>query len=113
MTDAGLWIWFQLIFGFASRRGEEALAFYGHPREIWGRSVSQLREDGRLTPGELRQITPESEARAREILETCRSRGYGVITMEDCRYPMRLRHIQQPPAVLYVQGDLGEIDFQE
>ena len=110
MTDTALWIWFQLVFGFGTRRSQEALAFYGHPREIWGRGVDQLRADGRFTPGELRQMTPAAEEEAQRLLGICRDRGYGVITMEDCRYPMRLRHIQQPPAVLYVQGDLGEID---
>ena len=110
MTGAALWIWFQQIFGPASRRGEEILAFYGHPGELWGRSSRQLREDGKLTSGEIRRLVPKVEAEAGRIASLCRERGYGILTPDDRAYPLRLRHIQQPPLVLYVQGELGEID---
>ena len=110
MTGAALWIWFQQIFGPASRRGEEILAFYGHPGELWGRSSRQLREDGKLTSGEIHRLVPKVEAEAGRIASLCRERGYGILTPDDRAYPLRLRHIQQPPLVLYVQGELGEID---
>ena len=110
MTGAALWIWFQQIFGPASRRGEEILAFYGHPGELWGRSSRQLREDGKLTSGEIHRLVPKAEAEAGRIASLCRERGYGILTPDDRAYPLRLRHIQQPPLVLYVQGELGEID---
>ena len=110
MTGAALWIWFQQIFGPASRRGEEVLAFYGHPGELWGRSSRQLREDGKLTSGEIHRLVPKAEAEAGRIASLCRERGYGILTPDDRAYPLRLRHIQQPPLVLYVQGELGEID---
>ena len=81
MTGAALWIWFQQIFGPASRRGEEILAFYGHPGGAVGDVHSrQLREDGKLTLGEIHRLVPKVEAEAGRIASLCRERGYGILT---------------------------------
>jgi DNA processing protein len=43
-------------------------------------------------------------------LEQAAEFGVTVLTQHDSRYPFALRHIPDPPAVLYVQGELREAD---
>ncbi|MGX5723161.1 DNA-processing protein DprA [Shinella zoogloeoides] len=45
--------------------------------------------------------------RAREELESTRANGYSFFAFHDEGYPERLRNISDPPAVLYVKGNLS------
>lgn len=47
---------------------------------------------------------------AEKILVRCAELEQTVLSLEDPRYPERLRQIADPPAVLYVAGNLPEID---
>lgn len=47
---------------------------------------------------------------ARKILEDCRRLQIQIVTFADADYPFRLRHIPDPPMVLYYKGKLP--DFQ-
>ena len=44
------------------------------------------------------------------IPERCRAEGITILTLEDPRYPQRLKEIYSPPAVLYVKGTLPDLD---
>lgn len=45
-----------------------------------------------------------------EIIYTCENNGWSIIDYDDSRYPLRLKEICNPPCVLYVDGDLPDID---
>ena len=47
---------------------------------------------------------------AEEILKNCERHHIRVITLQDTEYPERLRQIPNPPCVLYVKGQLPQID---
>lgn len=47
---------------------------------------------------------------AKRFLEDCRKQDIFVLDMEDSRYPERLKHIHQPPALLYAKGKLPDLN---
>ena len=47
---------------------------------------------------------------AERILAECGRQGIDIITMQDARYPKRLKNIFNPPVVLYVKGTLPDVD---
>ncbi len=47
---------------------------------------------------------------ARQLLEDCRRKGIEVVSIDDERYPERLRQMFCPPQILYVKGTLPEFD---
>lgn len=55
-------------------------------------------------------LSPTLLEKAGEEIERLQKRGYSVITIEDERYPHRLREIFDPPLVLYYAGDIHVLD---
>ena len=47
---------------------------------------------------------------ARKILEDCRRLQMQIVTFSDADYPFRLRHIPDPPMVLYYKGKLPDFE---
>lgn len=44
------------------------------------------------------------------IESDCAARGIKILTMQDAAYPRRLRNIYSPPPVLFVKGELPDVD---
>ncbi|MCG3178112.1 MAG: hypothetical protein BIFFINMI_00435 [Phycisphaerae bacterium] len=84
---------------------------FGSPEAALGASVLQLQG----VPG-IGEATAERIAASRDRvdvageLELIERHGVTVLTQHDAAYPYPLRHIPDPPAVLYVQGTLAEAD---
>ena len=54
--------------------------------------------------------TRRSLDKARQLAEYCEQSGISIITAEDKKYPKRLAQIYNPPRILYVKGELPDID---
>ncbi len=76
-----------------------------------GRAAPSAAVAGLLTPT-VQAAWRESAARRapEEWAERCRRAGIDVVTARDDRFPAVLRHDLQPPAALFVRGDLSVLD---
>ncbi|MBQ3151234.1 MAG: DNA-processing protein DprA [Clostridia bacterium] len=83
------------------------LGVFGTPESVYNQSETELRLSGALLPSQLKRITSYRIDKAYAILKTCEKTGCDVVTMYDKRYPDLLRHIANPPLVLYTKGDLS------
>lgn len=102
MKNDVYWIWFSMRHGIGSRDKAYLLETFGSARGIYEADVSGLE---RLGSDVLRQLEDRSLDEAnRAADETVRLGGY-MITPEDEEYPFLLRHIDDPPSVLYAKGD--------
>ena len=54
--------------------------------------------------------TEDDLSDARKILEDCRRLEIQIVTFSDADYPFRLRHIPDPPMVLYYKGKLPDFE---
>ena len=106
MTDAAIWIWFQLLFGIGTRRSHLMLEYFPDPANILegierrGQVLSMLRED------EL-SVWRETLHRAEEVKRRTLRKGCEIITPDHHFYPPLLQNIHAKPAALYIKGDLS------
>jgi DNA processing protein len=62
-----------------------------------------------LKPWEIKSLKSSSLEKAAELIRWCEKRGYGIVTFESPDYPEPLKHIYNPPIVLFTEGDISGI----
>jgi DNA processing protein len=107
MTDLHDWLSLYLVPGLGNVLMGRLLAVYGEPAVVLRASSKDLRQ----VPGvgaKLAQAISCSEQKfaADRELEKASRENVTILTRDDCRYPELLGHIYDPPAVLYVKGDV-------
>jgi DNA processing protein len=110
VNEKAYWIAFNKISGIGGARLGALLEVCGSVRAAWHASIYDLqaaRLDRRTVENVLqarRTIDPERE------WERVAAAGVQVLTWDDPAYPARLRPLDGSPPVLYVRGQLGELD---
>lgn len=106
MDETKYWMWLSMVFGTGSRRIWEAMCLFTSAQEAYemisdGSVVLKLsdKENGNLNKTEL--------ADAERFVEKCRADGVEVIGYSDSLYPHQLRHLFNPPAILYYKGNIS------
>ncbi|MFQ6000549.1 MAG: DNA-processing protein DprA [Anaerolineae bacterium] len=106
MTDLKYWIGFNLVPGIGPARLRALLERFGDLKSAWQAEPRELREAGL----DRRSLESLLAARKEISLEEEEARvaqaGAKAITWEDENYPPRLRHIHNPPPLLYVRGEI-------
>lgn len=98
------WIWFSRINKIGARTQNELLEKYKTPEKIWN-----------LTKEELKQIVNEEQAKIiidqtyrkniEKYAEYMQRNNIKMITLQDEKYPQKLKNIYDPPVVLYINGN--------
>ena len=104
------WIWLQQALGYASTKPIRILEHYETAENFYNAGMQAWRKLRLFTPQELRSLECTRLSYADWVIRRCERRHYTILTPEDERYPERLLRIKNPPAVLYVWGDLTGID---
>lgn len=109
--DVFHWLALSLTPGVGSILLARLVARFGSPEAVFRASVTELGEIDGLTGKVAEEIRkgPQERAVDRE-LERVRAAGARILTLSDEAYPSRLKEIYDPPAVLYVNGELKKED---
>ena len=110
MDELIFWVYLQQALGFANRSLFAVLDAFGSARGFYEASAAEKKACGLFRPGQLQKIQNVDINVCAKIVEKCARLGYDMITPDSDAYPIRLRHIPDPPAVLYVSGTLGDLD---
>lgn len=103
------WLWLQKALGegtYISRIVEE----FGSAKALYNANILEWRMSPNLTARQIDRLGETDMNSVDEIIYTCQSNNWQIIDYDDNRYPKRLKEIINPPAVLYVDGDLPDID---
>ena len=105
--EALYWLALKLAPGVGTRLAARLVEAFGHPREIFRASPTELAARGiptlvaqNLGSGAAFEVAAQEAARVAQL-------GYQLLTFVDPRYPPALREIFEPPILLYVQGDVS------
>ena len=105
MDNRKYWLWLTMVFGVGSRRIWELMSLFETPDEAY----YELRSGS----SEIRLLAKENEAvasvdisAAEQILSECSKKGIRTVGYDSEDYPPQLRHIIDPPAILYYAGDI-------
>ena len=99
------WVWLGMAFGSADARTDEII----HS----GEDIAQIFSQDfpvKFTSKETARLHSIKLDDAKRIVENMEKSGITILTPDDERYPNRLRNIFAQPVVLYVDGELGDID---
>ena len=111
MARLKYWVWLSCVTGVRPLvKYRLAQAMDGPERIFFAKREELLAAEPLLQTAEADKLADKSLERADKALRFCQERGIAVLTMQDAAYPERLRHIPDPPAVLYVWGKLPPVD---
>lgn len=105
MNDKKYWLWLTMVFGIGSRRIWELMSLFETPDEAY----HELRSGSsavRLYGREKDAVNATSVEAAERVLAECDKKGVRTVAYSSEDYPPQLRHIMNPPAILYYVGDI-------
>ena len=109
MATLKYWLWLTTRRGFRPADCLGLLEHFGSPEAVYFADPAEYE----LLIGnsvKLASLADKSMAGAEAIQSDCARLGVDILTLQDARYPERLRQIFDPPCVLYVKGRLPAMD---
>lgn len=104
------YIWLQQALGFGNPKLRTIMKFYNGAKSFYEEDLQSKRMLGCFTNRELERLSDTSLEQSYNIIDQCRTLNYNILTFEDEQYPSCLKEIYNPPAVLYVRGNLPDFD---
>ncbi len=114
MSNAALVAWLTLYsVPRLGIKGLQKLLAKASPEQIVAWETMQLQASG-LTAAQVKAITQPNQ----RYLESClqwqaQSPHHHILTLDDSRYPFRLKQIPDPPPLLFVQGDPSKLSLPQ
>lgn len=106
------WLALKLVEGLGNIAIKNLLKSFGTPEDVFKAPLPMLETVtgiGSKTAHHIKDFKQWPEVNA--DLEKARRLNVAIITCQDPRFPQRLRHIYDCPALLYVKGELQGIDI--
>ena len=106
IDDVFYWIWMQNALGFGSVKVKTVLSRFHSVIDFYEAGLDFWVSLSTFSKKELIRLSEPVEHFA-EIYDRCKMLGYTIVTLESGEYPSLLKHINNPPLVLYVKGDVS------
>ena len=111
MARLKFWVWLSCVTGVRPLVKYRLIETMGGPDKVFFADKETIMGlDDLIREKEADQLMDKSMDKASRALAFCEEHEIDVLTVQDARYPERLRHISDPPAVLYVWGKLPPVD---
>ncbi|UCH59973.1 MAG: DNA-processing protein DprA [Anaerolineales bacterium] len=104
------WVGFNLVRGIGAARMQALMDHFGDVGLAWHAPADALRAAGLGTKVVENFLQVRSNVDLELVWQQIQARGIKVVISEEVEYPVRLKEIELPPPVLYVQGDLQAED---
>ena len=108
-TDKRYWIWLQLSLGCGAYF-KDIIKDFGSVENLYNAHIMEWKMSTALVARQVEALQRHTLNDAEEIIYNCDKNGWEIVTFDDEKYPNRLRDIPNPPAVLYVDGTLPDIE---
>ena len=108
--NAGYWISIVDALGFGNHKVNDILDYYKNAKNFVDDKISSWRFNSFLSAKNIEKLKKINIDKAYKIVKRCAELGYEIITIENPKYPRKLKNISNPPAVLYVKGKLPDLD---
>ena len=110
MASLTYWLWLTTRRGFQPEHAFRLLEHFGTPEGAYFADPGEYELLEGLPVKARASLLDKNLDEAEQILGECDRLGLRVLTVQDAEYPDRLKHIYDPPAVLYVKGKLFRFD---
>lgn len=109
MSDKRYWLWLQQTLGYA-KEFDCLLEHFGGIEALYNSSYMEKKAYPRLSDKTVDKMQGTRLEDMDKIISDCQSNNWSIITREDEDYPVSLKNIFAPPAVLYVDGDISRLN---
>lgn len=109
MSDRKYWIWLQLCLG-AGAYFKEIIEEFGSVEQLYNSNLIEWKMSRSLVRSQIDNLQKYKLGDTEKIIEECNCNNWDIISYDDTRFPERLKEIPNPPAVLYIDGVLPDID---
>lgn len=110
MSDnARYWIWLQSSLGYA-KAFKPLIDEFGDIKSFYDSDVLDYKMSPNLTFANVDKLISTDISVSDGIIDTCNKNGWKIIDYDDELYPKKLRQISNPPAVLYADGEMPDVD---
>ncbi|MDP4119690.1 MAG: DNA-processing protein DprA [Bacillota bacterium] len=103
-------IWISQALGYANPKVKRIIELYKGFKEFYEGGRQEWILSGVLSPKNLQKLESTPLNVADPIINRCRELKYDIISIGDNEYPVVLQEIFNPPAALYVSGNLPNVD---
>ena len=103
------WIWLQNALGYGAKI-KKIVDEYKSAKVIYDLGESEWRMSPYFTEHQVEKMACTDIEKSDKVISECMNNGYSALDYDDEAYPKRLKEISNPPAVLYVDGVLPDID---
>ncbi|MBQ3903568.1 MAG: DNA-processing protein DprA [Eubacterium sp.] len=107
--DVRYWVWLQMCLGEGARF-KPIIEEFGSVKELYSKNIIDWKMSPSLTAAQVERLTRFSLSDAEKIILECDRNEWKIICYEDELYPEKLRNIPNPPAVLYIDGEMPRFD---
>ena len=111
-NDALYWIWLSQRCGVASRDVAYLVAKYDDPFELYRMDDSEIAYIAGISNTLRNKLCNKNLEESISVMRRCEELGVDIITYVDKRYPVRLRGIEDAPALLYCMGELPDLNSE-
>ncbi len=111
MNEIIYWVWLSLKSGCGSAEAIKLLQYFpGGAKEIWEASSEQLAAVSECSKPYLHRLEDRDLTAAERVLEECFAQGIRVISVAHPEYPARLHSLYNKPVVLYLRGNIADLN---
>lgn len=102
--DTEAWLLLNRVPGVGTATYHTLLTHFGHPRRALEARGAELREAG-LSQSVITELQSVNKTSIASDLDWLAQDSHHLISFDDTRYPPLLKHISDPPPLLYLRGD--------
>lgn len=110
MSKIEYWLWLSSADRVSIRSKAAVLEYYGDAELAYNARKGEFRTIHGVSEKDARELEKRDLSFVADIIASCKMSGIDIVTMDDERYPARLRNVFAPPAVIYVKGKLPPVD---
>lgn len=110
MSAIEYWLWLSTSAKLSPRAKAVLLKHYGGPEAMYEAPKGEITKLlGRRGEG-AEDLEKRDLSSALRTIDRCKMQNIEIISIDDPRYPVRLKNIYAPPHIIYVKGRLPKID---
>lgn len=108
--DIKYYIWLTSLLGVGPEKGRKLLEHFKGAKNVYNADREEYLCVEGITQADAQKLADKSLLIAEHIFETCQTGNVQIISIDDAKYPEKLKNIWAPPIVIYVKGELPPID---
>ena len=109
MKHKQLWLWLSLALGAGNSEFVTLNEKFGGIENIYAADYDAYIANG-ISERLAQRLANKSLTRANEIYAYCKKYGVGLLCFDESAFPMSLKSIKNPPALLYFMGELPDLN---